>query len=129
MTKSNPVQYTNRVRLTFPFRECGCATVITIQNMILRPKDSRDEWLVVLTGQPRISSVGQSFLETPAGQNADAINFRGVAAKEMEEEAGLCLPETELIDTTELALGGSLHKVKSSLQSAMYPSPAVPANT
>ena len=53
--------------------------------------------------------------------------FAGGAAKEIQEETGLLIPESELIDMTALALG-SHHQESSDdsgerLQKAIYPSP------
>lgn len=91
--------------------------------MILRPKDSRDERYVILTEQPRIPAGSLKFLEIPAGMIDDETkHFRGVAAKEIQEETGFKIPESELIDMTKLALSNSDHQ-ETSLQSAMYPSP------
>ncbi|KAG6355370.1 hypothetical protein INS49_003332 [Diaporthe citri] len=90
--------------------------------MILRPKDSRDERYVILTEQPRIPAGSLKFLEIPAGMLDDSNHFGGAAAKEIEEETGFKIPESELIDMTKLALGNSGHD-ETSLQSAMYPSP------
>ncbi|KAF2118165.1 hypothetical protein BDV96DRAFT_379103 [Lophiotrema nucula] len=90
--------------------------------MILRPKDSRDERLVVMTEQPRVPAGSLSFVEIPAGMLDDAETFSGAAAKEIEEETGFKLPRSELIDLTELALKNSKISEKS-LQNAMYPSP------
>jgi ADP-sugar diphosphatase len=53
--------------------------------------------------------------------------FAGGAAKEIQEETGLSIPESELVDLTALALGS--HRQESSddngerLQDATYPSP------
>lgn len=90
--------------------------------MILRPKDSRDERLVVMTEQPRVPAGSLAFSEIPAGMLDDSKTFSGAAAKEIEEETGFKLPLSELIDMTELALKRSKITEKS-LQNAMYPSP------
>ncbi|PSN69910.1 hypothetical protein BS50DRAFT_519392 [Corynespora cassiicola Philippines] len=90
--------------------------------MILRPKDSRDERLVVMTEQPRLPAGSLSFVEIPAGMLDDAETFSGAAAKEIEEETGFKLPRSELIDLTELALKQS-KITERSLKNAMYPSP------
>lgn len=90
--------------------------------MILRPKDSRDERYVILTEQPRLPAGSLQFLEIPAGMLDSSYHFSGQAAKEIEEETGFKIPESELINMTKLALGNSDHP-EVSLQSAMYPSP------
>jgi 8-oxo-dGTP pyrophosphatase MutT (NUDIX family) len=90
--------------------------------MILRPEDSRDERWVVMTEQPRVPAGSLSFIEIPAGMLDDAGDFTGQAAKEIKEETGFKLPESELIDLTELALKESKREGET-LQNAMYPSP------
>jgi 8-oxo-dGTP pyrophosphatase MutT (NUDIX family) len=89
--------------------------------MILRPKDSRDERLVVMTEQPRVPAGSLSFVEIPAGM-LEAETIRLAAKKEIEEETGFKLPGSELINMTELALKQSKIPERS-LQKAMYPSP------
>ncbi len=43
-------------------------------------------------------------MEIPAGM-IEGQSFIGAAADEIEEETGLVIPKTELLDLTELALG------------------------
>jgi ADP-sugar diphosphatase len=88
--------------------------------MILRPKDSRDERWVVMTEQPRIPAGCMAFKEIPAGMIEDQT-FVGAAAKEIEEETGFRIPQSELIDLTKLALRHA--HIKEQLKDAMYPSP------
>jgi ADP-sugar diphosphatase len=107
--------------------------------MILRPKDRREDRLVVMTEQPRVPAGSLAFREIPAGMIDKEKNFAGAAAKEIEEETGFklvsmyasefvlltgrfILPQEELLDLTALALQNSQIK-ESSLQNAMYPSP------
>lgn len=89
--------------------------------MILRPSDKKDERWVVMTEQPRIPAGSLSFWEIPAGMIDDSNNFAGAAAKEIREEIGLEVPESELVNLTKLALEGE--EVEEGLESAMYPSP------
>ncbi|KAK0646955.1 hypothetical protein B0T16DRAFT_458831 [Cercophora newfieldiana] len=91
--------------------------------MVLRPKDSRDERLIVLTEQPRIPAGSLSFMGIPAGMLDDEKNFAGAAANEILEETGFMIPGSELIDMTELALRESRMSESINLQSDMYPSP------
>lgn len=91
--------------------------------MILRPKDSRDERLVVMTEQPRVPAGSLAFWEIPAGMLDDEGTFSGAAAKEIYEETGFQIPQSELIDLTALALQHSKIPENKSLQQAMYPSP------
>lgn len=83
--------------------------------------DAPNERWVIMTEQPRIPSGSLQFMEIPAGMMDKAKNFAGQAAKEIKEEVGIEVKESELTDMTELALRG--HKAKEKLQSAMYPSP------
>ena len=54
----------------------------------------------------------------------DSGTFAGAAAKEIAEETGLEVPDSELINMTELAIPpASEHEVAEKLQRAMYPSP------
>ncbi|OJJ95320.1 hypothetical protein ASPACDRAFT_55338 [Aspergillus aculeatus ATCC 16872] len=100
--------------------------------LILQPDDvppsNEEEKRVILTIQPRIPAGSLAFTEIPAGMLDDSGSFAGGAAKEIQEETGLTIPEEELIDLTALALepgaagpdeeemGGE------SLQKAVYPS-------
>lgn len=67
------------------------------------PEGSQDEKYVLLTVQPRIAAGSLQFVELPAGMVDDGT-FTGSAAKEIKEEIGLEIPETELINLTELAI-------------------------
>lgn len=57
----------------------------------------------VLTVQPRIATGRFDFVEIPAGMLDGSGNFGGVAAKELEEELGLKIPASELIDLSTLS--------------------------
>ncbi|TKA65049.1 hypothetical protein B0A49_11609 [Cryomyces minteri] len=76
--------------------------------LILQPddvsQDSERDKHVILTLQPRIPAGSLSLAELPAGMLDDSGTFAGGAAKEIEEETGLKVPEKELIDMTKLAL-------------------------
>lgn len=91
------------------------------------PKDSTDDLHVLLTIQPRIPASSLAFAELPAGMVDDGT-FSGAAAKEIEEELSLKIPEAELVNLTELAcsLASSGHDTKASekeeLPKAMFPS-------
>ncbi|KAK8146548.1 hypothetical protein G3M48_002974 [Beauveria asiatica] len=54
------------------------------------PADS-DERYVVFTVQPRVPAGSLGFVELPAGMVDDAGHFRGVAAREMQEELGITI--------------------------------------
>lgn len=83
------------------------------------PKGSADEKHVLMTIQPRIAAGSLGFCELPAGM-VDAGTFKGAAAKEIEEELGLKIPEGELTDLTALALDGE--DGEEGLPKAMFPS-------
>jgi ADP-sugar diphosphatase len=89
--------------------------------MILRPNDSNDERYVIMTEQPRVPAGSLRFLGIPAGMIDGEKNFVGKAAKEIEEETGMKIPESELVDMTKLALEASPNL--ENLKAAMYPSP------
>jgi len=93
--------------------------------MILSPKNSQNERLVILTEQARVPAGSLTFKEIPAGMIDKDGNgkrgFAGAAAREIEEETGLQLPESKLIDLTELALAKTQSPEKR-LELAMYPS-------
>ncbi|RFU76028.1 nudix domain-containing [Trichoderma arundinaceum] len=89
------------------------------------PPDS-DERYVVLTVQPRIPVGSLSFVELPAGMVDGSGNFKGVAAKEIEEELGITIHEDELTCLSELA-AASIEKQDTkdegeNLTAAMFPS-------
>ncbi|KAH9866731.1 hypothetical protein J1614_008424 [Plenodomus biglobosus] len=73
--------------------------------IIVQPDDAKDdeEKYVILTVQPRIAAGSLAFTEIPAGM-LDGNTFKGTAAREIEEEAGLKVKESDLINLTELAL-------------------------
>ncbi|PGH13928.1 hypothetical protein AJ79_03343 [Helicocarpus griseus UAMH5409] len=102
--------------------------------LILQPNDTRSpsdsDRYAILTIQPRIPAGSLGFPEIPAGMLDDRGTFAGGAAKEIQEETGLVIPQDELIDLTALANnlsrkgreqqeGGEPEK----LQAAVYPSP------
>lgn len=93
--------------------------------MILRPTIKRQEQWVILTEQPRVPACSLRFVEIPAGMMDKEKNFAGAAAREIEEETGLKIPESELINMTELALPDNADEDENSetLARAMYPSP------
>ncbi|KAJ9212096.1 hypothetical protein DTO166G4_6252 [Paecilomyces variotii] len=88
------------------------------------PESSEDGKRVILTIQPRIPAGSLAFSEIPAGMLDDSGTFAGGAAKEIEEETGLKIPQNELIDMTSLALGLLPQQADGEeLQKGMYPSP------
>ncbi|KAL2355912.1 ADP-sugar diphosphatase [Cryomyces antarcticus] len=95
--------------------------------LILQPddvsQDSEKDKHVILTLQPRIPAGSLSLAELPAGMLDDSGTFSGGAAKEIEEETGLKVPETELIDMTKLALPETESATGEKLQRATYTSP------
>ncbi|KAF7118773.1 hypothetical protein CNMCM5793_008398 [Aspergillus hiratsukae] len=96
--------------------------------MVLQPDDvpssNEDEKRAILTIQPRIPAGSLAFPEIPAGMIDDSGTFAGAAAKEIEEETGLTIPQRELVDMTSLAVQSiSEPKDGETLQRAVYPSP------
>ncbi|KAJ5709083.1 hypothetical protein N7493_010417 [Penicillium malachiteum] len=97
--------------------------------LILQPDDlpaeqENGKW-AILTIQPRIPAGSLAFAEIPAGMLDDSGTFAGGAAKEIQEETGLSVQHSELIDMTALALqteSESESQDKEVLQKAVYPS-------
>ncbi|KAG9232274.1 NUDIX family hydrolase-like protein [Amylocarpus encephaloides] len=84
------------------------------------PEGSQDERYVLLTSQPRPAAGGLRFVELPAGMVEDGT-FKGAAAKEIEEELLMNIPEDQLINLTELAIEGDVQGAED-LPRAMFPS-------
>lgn len=63
----------------------------------------KEERYAVLTVQPRVPAGSLAFVELPAGMVDDHGSFRGAAAKEIEEELGITIHESELVCLSELA--------------------------
>lgn len=73
--------------------------------------------------QPRVPSGSFTFVELPAGMIDNAGSFAGAAAQELEEETGLRVSESDLVDLTKLALSHDAAGVDhGALEAAMYPS-------
>jgi ADP-sugar diphosphatase len=89
--------------------------------MVVLPKGSPEEKHVLLTVQARIAAGGLRFVELPAGM-VDNGTFKGAAAKEIEEELELKIPEVELVNMSELALPESKQGKEDSLPRGMFPS-------
>lgn len=62
-----------------------------------------DEAYVLLTVQPRIPAGSMGFVELPAGMIDGDSNFAGVAAREIEEELGMVIKQSELTCLTDKA--------------------------
>ncbi|KAL4916831.1 hypothetical protein BDW62DRAFT_202325 [Aspergillus aurantiobrunneus] len=95
--------------------------------LLLQPDDipstsENDKW-AILTVQPRIPAGSLAFSEIPAGMLDDSGAFAGKAAEEIQEETGLVIPQSELVDMTSLALQSAEEPVDGeTLQKAVYPS-------
>ncbi|KAH8661923.1 hypothetical protein BX600DRAFT_437356 [Xylariales sp. PMI_506] len=76
--------------------------VLTPEGSSGGPGDGDGESYAVLTVQPRIPAGSLGFLELPAGMLDDGGSFTGAAAKEIEEELGLKLQESDLVCMSEL---------------------------
>lgn len=86
-----------------------------------------EERYVVLTVQPRVPAGSLEFVELPAGMVDDAGSFKGAAAKEIEEELGITIHESEMTCLSELAAeDASISSPRSDsgegLAKAMFPS-------
>lgn len=93
----------------------------------------RDQGWIVCTRQARVPIGKTNFLELPAGMLDDSGDFVGIAAKELEEETGIRLKATDLIDMTALTYypplphhteeaGAKVIRDKSTPLKGMYPS-------
>ncbi|KAJ3045971.1 hypothetical protein HK097_001081 [Rhizophlyctis rosea] len=83
----------------------GDSTILpTDQKPSTTPEEKLDR--VILTLQPRIPIGALAFPELPAGMlDGERHQFAGAAARELEEECGITIKTSELIDLTDLALG------------------------
>jgi len=91
------------------------------------PADTAEKY-ALLTVQPRVAAGSLGFVEIPAGMVDEAGQFAGAAAKEIKEELGLEISESELTCLSELAgpgpsTGGTDHGGEEELAAAMFPSP------
>ncbi|KAH8180219.1 NUDIX domain-containing protein [Sarocladium implicatum] len=93
--------------------------------VILVPEDAPEERYVVLTVQPRVPAGSLAFVEIPAGMVDGEGNFKGVAAKEIEEELGLVIKEDQLTCLSDLAVpsnNSTSNDNDEGLPAAMFPS-------
>jgi ADP-sugar diphosphatase len=99
--------------------------------VMLTPDDAPDpapmeHRYVVLTVQPRVPAGSLSFVEIPAGMVDDAGSFKGVAAKEIEEELGMTIHEDELVCLSDLAAEKNSDQTSDTgdeqMANAMFPS-------
>ncbi|OCL08369.1 ADP-sugar diphosphatase [Glonium stellatum] len=102
------------------------------------PENTETDKHVLLTVQPRIAAGSLALTELPAGMLDDGT-FSGTAAKEIGEETGLQVVESELTNMSELAMANVTttpptstspqsntqdgETIVEKLQNAMYPSP------
>lgn len=94
--------------------------------LVLQPEDAKDELEddVILTIQPRIPARSFAFLELPASMLDDSGTITGAAAREIKEETGVEIQETDLINMTRLANEQAGTDIgQENLQDAVYPSP------
>ena len=87
------------------------------------PRDSETEKHILLTLQPRVPAGSLSLAELPAGMLDNSGTFSGAAAKEIKEETGLEIAESELVNLTELGLPSTEDLTGERLQQGVYPSP------
>merc|ERR1719324_1061144 len=67
-----------------------------------------DRRFTLTVRQPRVPVCLANIAEIPAGMLDGDGNFAGVAAKEMKEETGMELKQSDLIDMTELTYGNEV---------------------
>ncbi|KAF2026949.1 ADP-sugar diphosphatase [Setomelanomma holmii] len=97
--------------------------------IVLQPSDSKfdNDKHAILTIQPRPAAASLAFTEIPAGMLDDGT-FKGTAAKEIAEEAGLTVTEDSLLNMSELAISSvptasfDSDTKSETVESAMYPS-------
>ena len=90
----------------------------------LKEKWKEDRY-VLLVEQPRFAASSLMFRELPAGMIDDGEEPVVAAAREIEEETGLTVPPGELLNLTEMAMGGapdSSIAEREKLPEAIYPS-------
>jgi ADP-sugar diphosphatase len=76
---------------------------VSVLPVLINAQNSAQKF-VLCCRQARVP-VGRILLELPAGMMDDQRRFAGVAAKEMQEETGIEIQESELMDLTALAYG------------------------
>ncbi|KAI9793697.1 MAG: hypothetical protein M1816_007592 [Peltula sp. TS41687] len=95
--------------------------------VVLQPEDvpegSEADQYVILAQQPRVPAGSLSFTELPAGMIEDDGSFSGAAAREIQEETGLEIQESELVDLTGLALPSTEDSTGERLGTGVYASP------
>ena len=91
-------------------------------------KQEEEERYVVLTVQPRIPAGSLAFVELPAGmvssgdeQSGKGGNFVGAAAREIEEELGMTISESELTCLSDLAISSAPDPATSSSSGSSNP--------
>jgi len=67
-------------------------------------KNGEQEFALVVK-QPRVSVCLSDLVEIPAGMLDGSGNFAGVAAKELKEETGIEIKQSDLVDMTEIVYG------------------------
>jgi 8-oxo-dGTP pyrophosphatase MutT (NUDIX family) len=108
--------------------------VVLVPDDIAEGSSSGDSYIydgeryALMTVQPRVAAGSLEFAELPAGMVDDEGSFAGAAAKEIKEELGLEIHESELTCLSELAAQGAADESRSGtkeapLPPAMYPSP------
>lgn len=72
-----------------------------------------DEY-IILTKQPRLATGCSEYEEIPAGMLDNSNNFKGVAAKELEEEAHISITEKDLkyLTTIVPSAGGTCESIR-----------------
>lgn len=92
--------------------------------MIMRPNDDHDARWVIMTEQSRIPAGKLPFLEIPTGsidKQTEDFQVEGRLCNSIEEETGMKINQSHLLDMTKLALRGSPNQ--GILKAAMYLNP------
>ncbi|RKO85042.1 NUDIX hydrolase domain-like protein [Blyttiomyces helicus] len=108
------VQWTDSPRTTLPGIIFSRGPSVAILLLLYPPPPHPPHALLTL--QPRLAIPSLAFLELPAGMLDGSNQFTGVAARELEEECGITVGESDLVDLVGLANGGEGGGV-------VYPSP------
>lgn len=102
----------------FAFIRGGAVCVL----VILQDPDTKVEYVVTVR-QPRVPGGEVSYEEIPAGMIDTGKNFASVAIKELEEELGLKISESDLVKLSDMypSIGGSDEMITTYVYRASMP--------
>ncbi|ORX58676.1 hypothetical protein DM01DRAFT_1405322 [Hesseltinella vesiculosa] len=84
------------------FMRGGAVSMLIV---LVNKDDPADDDKIILTLQPRLAVPSFNFPELPAGMLDASGDFAGAASREIQEETGLTVQASELIDLTAKAYG------------------------